>query len=165
MDAKVNQKVVPISPEDLVYIEEDIKPKNRKGLTYFSLFFLVFTVLAPLLPGRNIHVRSFSTADYFSGLSFYGAFAVLIIGYLYYKSSYCLNQDIKAGEKLVLELKVIRKGKNRYAQNELIVERPKAPSFDKILLTKDSSSEWNSGDIAVIEVLAKSGTVLSYEKC
>jgi hypothetical protein len=157
-------KVVPISQDDVTFIEEEIKPKNKRGLIYFTVFFIIFSVLAPFLPGRNVHVTSFSSADYFTGFLFYAGVAVLIVAFIYYKSVYCLNKDLQEGEKLVLQLKVLRKGKNRYAQNELILQRPKSPSFDKILLPNEHFYDWHAGDIAIVEVLVRSGTVLSFEK-
>jgi len=157
-------KVSPITPDDLAFINEVIKPKNKKGLLYFSLFFLVFSVSAPLIPGRNVHVTSFRSEDYLSGLIFYAAISVVIIAFLYYKSVYCLSRDLKDGNKLSLNLTVLRKAKNRYAQNELVLRRPKSPSFDKILIAKEYLGDWNEGDIVCVEVLVRSGTVLSYEK-
>ena len=117
MEARTKMKVVPITPEDINFINEEIKPKHKKGLIYFSLFFFAFSILAPFIPGRNVHVTSFNSSDYIYGFMFYGICASLIIGFLYFKSIYCLNRDLQEGEKLVLNVKVLRRAKNRYAQD------------------------------------------------
>jgi hypothetical protein len=157
-------KVLPITQEDLVFINEEIKPKNKRALIHFAIFFILFAVFAPFIPGRNVRVSSFSSPDYLSAFLFYTVIICITYAYLIYKDVYCLNKDLQDGEKLVLQLKVIRAATNRYAQNELILERPKSPSFNKIYVAKENFGLLASGDTAIVEILVRSGTVLSYEK-
>jgi len=157
-------KVLPITDEDLAFIKEEVKPKNKRALTHFAIFFVAFAVLAPFVPGRHVRVSSFSSPDYLPAFLFYSTFLTILYTYLFYKDVYCLNKDLEDGEKLVLQLKVIRAATNRYAQNELILERPKSPSFNKIYVAKENFGLLGSGDTAIVEILVRSGTVLSYEK-
>ena len=162
MEAQTAIKVIPITEEGIAFVNEEVKPKNKKGLIYFLFFFVALTILAPLLPGRHMHVKAFNFGDYFFGLMFYAIVSLVILGFLYYKTVYSLSQDLKEGTKLVFSLKVLRKSKDRYARYILVLDRQKFPSFDKIQVPKES--HWNKGDTVSVEILKRSGTVLSYEK-
>jgi hypothetical protein len=152
-----------LTPEDLDLINEKIRPENKRTLIQMSLFFLAFSFLCPFLPGKNGRSSAYESHQYFSGFLFFFLIFVLFSGLIYYKYLYCLDRDIRDGEKLILKLKISKRIMNRYEKYKLVFEKSKAPSFEDILIPKQELNKWCVGDVVRIELLVRSKKVLHYQ--
>lgn len=154
------------TPEDLDQIKGTIKPKHTKALLTLSLVSLCLCFLLPFMPGRHTYDQSaYHEGNYWHAFVFYMIFFSAMMVLIYYRFIMGINQDLRDGEKIVARLPVKIKNTLVFGGRfKLIFDRGRLLHTPEITIPKTEIDNWKQGDLVDLELLYKSGEILSYKK-